>query len=98
MPTECNPGPFDFGSAEGRRVVAAFDGRRVTSDAGALLLGAADKAIGLIGRLAGDKRVITDACVPAGQCHFKAIRCCTRARWQRWRSTRRTVRFALSIR
>lgn len=53
MPTECNPGLFDFGSAEGRRVVAAFDGGRVTSDAGALLLGATDKAIGLIERLAG---------------------------------------------
>lgn len=53
MPTECNPGVFDFGSVEGRRVVAAFDGGRVTSDAGALLLGATDKAIGLIERLAG---------------------------------------------
>jgi hypothetical protein len=53
MPTECNPGLFDFGSVEGRRVVAAFDGGRVTSDAGALLLGATDKAIGLIERLAG---------------------------------------------
>jgi DDE family transposase len=53
MPTECNPGLFDFGSVDGRRVVAAFDGGRVTSDAGALLLGATDKAIGLIERLAG---------------------------------------------
>ena len=53
MPTECNPELFDFGSAEGRRVVAAFDGGRVTSDAGALLLGATDKAIGLVERLAG---------------------------------------------
>jgi hypothetical protein len=38
---------------EGRRVVAAFDGGAVTSDAGALLLGAADKAIGLVERFAG---------------------------------------------
>ena len=53
MPTECSPGLFDFGSVEGRRVVAAFDGGAVTSDAGALLLGATDKAIGLIERLAG---------------------------------------------
>jgi hypothetical protein len=53
MPTECNPELFDFGSVEGRRVVAAFDGGRVTSDAGALLLGATDKAIGLVERLAG---------------------------------------------
>jgi hypothetical protein len=39
MQTEWNPALFDFGSVEGRRVVAAFDGGRVTSDAGALLLG-----------------------------------------------------------
>jgi hypothetical protein len=52
MPTECNPGLFDFGSVKGRRVVAAFDGGRVTSDAGALLLGATDRAIGLIERFA----------------------------------------------
>ena len=34
-------------------MVAAFDGGRITSDAGALLLGAANRAIGLVGRLAG---------------------------------------------
>jgi hypothetical protein len=39
MPTECNPELFDFGRVEGRRVVVGFDGGRVTSDAGALLLG-----------------------------------------------------------
>jgi hypothetical protein len=38
---------------EGRRVVAAFDGGKVTSEAGALLLGATDKAIRLVERLAG---------------------------------------------
>lgn len=52
MPTECSPGRFDFGSVEGRRVEAAFDGGQVTSDAGALLLGATDKAVGVIERLA----------------------------------------------
>ena len=53
MPTECNPGRFDFGSVEGRRVVAAFDGGRVTADAGALFfLGATDRAIRLIDRFA----------------------------------------------
>jgi hypothetical protein len=34
-------------------VVAGFDGGAVTSDAGALLLGATDKAVGMIERLAG---------------------------------------------
>src|SRR3954470_14853376 len=52
MPTECSAPQLDFGMVEGRRVVAAFDGGAVTSDAGALLLGAADKAIRLVGRFA----------------------------------------------
>ncbi len=52
MPTQCSPEQFEFARVEGRRVVAAFDGGVVTSDAGALLLGAADRAIGLVGRLA----------------------------------------------
>ena len=52
MPTECSAAQLDFGMVEGRRVVAAFDGGAVTSDAGALLLGAAAKAIGLIERFA----------------------------------------------
>jgi class 3 adenylate cyclase len=34
-------------------VVAAFDGGTITSDAGALLLGAADRVIGLVERFAG---------------------------------------------
>ena len=52
MPTECIQDSFDCGSIEGRAVVGAFDGGRITSDAGALLLGSNDKAIGLVGRLA----------------------------------------------
>jgi len=53
MPTECNQDSFEFARVEGRQVVAGFDGGAVTSDAGALLLGAAERAIGLVGRLAG---------------------------------------------
>lgn len=52
MPTECSPALFDFARVEGRAVVAAFDGGRITSDAGALLLGATDRVIGLTRRLA----------------------------------------------
>ena len=52
MPTECSQDSFDFGTVEGRRVVGAFDGGLITSDAGALLLGATDKAIRLIERFA----------------------------------------------
>ena len=52
MPAHCNPDLFDFASVEDRSVVAAFDGGAMTSDAGALLLGATDRAVGLIDRLA----------------------------------------------
>jgi Transposase DDE domain group 1 len=52
MPTECNADLFGFASVEGREVVAAFDGGAITSDAGSLLLGAADRAIAMMGRFA----------------------------------------------
>jgi hypothetical protein len=41
-----------FGRAGGRELVAAFDGGLVTSEAGALLLGATDRAIRLVDRFA----------------------------------------------
>jgi hypothetical protein len=52
MPTECSPTLFDFAPVEGRRVVASFDGGAITSDAGALLLGQANRAIRLSERFA----------------------------------------------
>src|SRR5579862_3740749 len=57
MPTECNAETwpaerFEFAAVEGREVVAGFDGGAITADAGALLLGAADRALGLIDRFA----------------------------------------------
>ena len=52
MPTECIAEQFDFGTVEGRAVEAAFDAGLVTSDAGALLLRATDRAIGLMDRFA----------------------------------------------
>ncbi len=52
MLTECNRDSFDFGSVERRHVVGALDGGTITSDAGALLLGQTDTAIGLVSRLA----------------------------------------------
>ena len=52
MPTECSADQFDFGTVERRAVEAAFDAGLVTSDAGALLLGATDRAIGMMGRFA----------------------------------------------
>src|ERR671917_1248839 len=52
MPTECSPALFGFAPVEGRAVVAGFDGGAITSNAGALLLGATDRAIGLVRRFA----------------------------------------------
>ena len=59
MPTECIADLFGFARIDGREVVAAFDGGAITSDAGGVLLGATDRAIGLIDRFAkcfGDMR------------------------------------------
>ena len=53
MQTECSAKPSAFGRVEGRPVVAEFDGGALTSDAGGLLLGAADRRLGLVRRLAG---------------------------------------------
>ncbi len=47
VPTECSADVFEFARVESRAVVASFDGGRITSDAGALLLGATDRVIGL---------------------------------------------------
>jgi hypothetical protein len=52
MPTECIPEEFDFARVEGRRVFGGFDGGEMSSDAGGLLLGSTDRAIGLIDRFA----------------------------------------------
>jgi Transposase DDE domain group 1 len=61
MPTKCSRDLFGYEVVEGRQVVAAFDGGQVTSDAGALLLGAANRALGLVRRLA---RCFTDGRAP----------------------------------
>ncbi len=52
MPTECSGDLVGFAPVQGREVVAAFDGGAITSDAGALLLGATDRAIGMMERFA----------------------------------------------
>ena len=48
MPTDCTPAQFEFPRPKGRAVVASFAGGRITTDAGALLPGAADRVIGLL--------------------------------------------------
>jgi len=53
MPTECSAELFKFARVESRVVLAGFDGGAISSDAGALLLGATDRAIKLVDRFAG---------------------------------------------
>lgn len=51
MTTECNLFSFDFQPLGSREVVARFDGGRITSDAGALLLRETERATGIIQHL-----------------------------------------------
>src|SRR5438477_3958346 len=53
MQTECSADLFGFAPVEGRQVVAGFDGGRMTTEAGAMLLGATDGQLRLIERFAG---------------------------------------------
>jgi hypothetical protein len=53
MRTECSNELFQFPDVEKKAVVAGFDGGKITSDAGMLLLGQADGIIGMTKRLAG---------------------------------------------
>lgn len=50
MLTERNPGSMRFARLKSRDVVADFGGGTMTSDAGALLLGATDRPLGLVAR------------------------------------------------
>src|SRR5260221_14737486 len=52
MPTDCSADLYGFARVAGRGVVASFDGGAITTDAGGLLLGATDRAIGLVDRFA----------------------------------------------
>ena len=51
--------PFDFPAVEGKKVIAAFDGGRITSDGGVMLLGVVERQLGIaetLGRLISDPR------------------------------------------
>ena len=53
MTTECKPEQLEFHTLGRRDVIGRFDGGRITSDGGGLLLREVDKRIGLLDRLAG---------------------------------------------
>jgi Transposase DDE domain group 1 len=59
--TECNQTAFPFEAHFSRQVVAGFDGARMTTDGGALLLRAVDRKIDLLKRVAA---CFTDARAP----------------------------------
>jgi hypothetical protein len=74
MPTECGAKQMGFARVDGRAVVAEFGGGAITSNAGGLLLGATDLAIGLVERFAAcfsdgraAERVVHDVATPVGQ-------------------------------
>lgn len=52
MTTECKPEQLEFHALGRREVIGRFDGGRITSDGGGLLLREVDKRIGLVHRLA----------------------------------------------
>ncbi len=52
MRTECNREAMLFARLDRRDVVADFGGGAISSDAGALLLGATDRAVNLVERFA----------------------------------------------
>ena len=52
MQTPCRTTQFEFAGVAGRSVVASFDGGAITSKAGAVLLKATDRAVGLLDRFA----------------------------------------------
>jgi hypothetical protein len=51
MQTECSTTRPEFGTIDGRRIEASFDGGTITSNGGALVLGKVDKALRLTERL-----------------------------------------------
>ena len=53
MSTQCKPAQLEFHGLGRREVVGRFDGGRITSDGGGLLLREADLRIGMLDRLAG---------------------------------------------
>jgi hypothetical protein len=65
MQTECRADLFGFTPVEGRKVVAAFDGGQMTSEAGAMLLGATDQQIRLIEALAIQRQVAAPSGSPS---------------------------------
>ena len=72
---------FDFPAVGRKRVTAAFDGGRLTSDGGVLLLAAAERRIGIVERLAAliadprDPNLVTHSVADILRARIFAIAC-----------------------
>ena len=82
MLAECSPISMRFARLKGRDVVADFGGGSMTTNAGALLLGATDRAIGLVDRFSGCfsdarslDRVVHDVGTLVGQRGGRRVSC-----------------------
>src|ERR1700744_2608356 len=73
--------PFSFPAVGRKKVTAAFDGGRLTSDSGVMLLAAAERRIGIAQRLAGliaDRRnplLVTHSVIDILRARMLAIAC-----------------------
>jgi Transposase DDE domain group 1 len=73
--------PFNFPAVERKKVTAAFDGGRITSDGGVMLLAAAERALGIAGRLAPlisdprNPRLVTHSVADILRARMLAIAC-----------------------
>ena len=81
MQTECSADLFGFARVEGRAVVAAFDGGTMTSEAGAMLLGATDQQIRMIERFAGCFTDYRAADLVVTKCRAWWVSGCSGLRW-----------------
>ena len=59
--TQCIPNQFKFGNIKGRKVIANFDGGRITSDAGIVLIAELDKKLKITSRFASCFRDYRDS-------------------------------------
>src|SRR3977135_81019 len=73
--------PFDFPAVQRRKVTAAFDGGRLTSDGGVMLLAAAERRLGIADKLAAliadprDPDLVTQSVADILRARILAIAC-----------------------
>jgi hypothetical protein len=69
--------PFSLPSVERKKLTAAFDGGRISSDGGVMLLALAERRMGIADRLAAE---VTDRRDP-GRLFMRCLTFCARASW-----------------